>query len=74
MAVSLLIAPHGEVMRTQNCVGALIAGVTRDGELAPTGCVKSKTGPWYHWYVRDVPEAVTDRVVGVPAVTGPLAG
>ena len=44
----LFAFPHGEVTRTQNCVGAMIEGVMSVGALPPTGRLKSITGPTYH--------------------------
>ena len=48
VATALSTLPHGLLIRTQNCVGPVMAGVKTDGALPPSGWVKSKLGPWYH--------------------------
>jgi hypothetical protein len=51
VAVLLSILPHELVIRTQYFVDELRAGVTRLGELVPTGFDVSPLLPSYHWNV-----------------------
>src|SRR5712692_5224580 len=66
-AATLFTLPHGLEMRTQNCVGSVMGGVSSEGALPPSGVVKSNTGPRYHWYVSDTPAAATLSSAVVPA-------
>ncbi len=74
VAATLFTVPHGLLMRTQNWVGEVMAGVTTAGALPPMGWVKSNTGPSYHWYMSDVPDTPTVSVVVAPLDTVPLFG
>src|ERR1051326_8380034 len=55
---------------TQNVVACVSAGVVTVGPVPfVRGCERSPRLPMYHWYVRRLPVAVTDRVVVVPGMT-----
>ncbi len=69
VATVLSMLPQGLVMRTQNGVSAVIAGVSTDGALPPIGWVKSRNPPWYHWYERDDPVAMTETIAVDPEAT-----
>ena len=69
MAAVLLTDPHGLVIRTQNCVETVMAFVIVAGPTPDSGRVKSKTGPWYHAYLSDVPVATTETTALEPGVT-----
>ena len=69
MAAVLLTAPQGLVIRTQNSVAAVMAGVMAAGPRSGSLREKSQNGPCYHAYWSDVPLATTETTALVPGVT-----
>ena len=64
-----LTLPEGLVMRTQNEVVTLSAGVVRRAAFPPlTGDLVFPTTPLYHWKVGEVPVATTLSLAVLPEV------
>src|SRR5216684_1964115 len=73
-AALLLTEPHRPLTRTQNC--RLLVGLNESVLVVPplVGLLVSPLAPWYHWYVRFVPVAVTRRLFAWPLLDAEVTG